>query len=174
MTDTSASRPADDQQAKEKWSAYPRTVLEFEGGPRLRIDLRKPMVAGDRAALAARGLRSPFGVFTAENPAGDNAEDQPTPEQERTRERTNQRREGRLERELIDRGVAFVRVDGVSPDGGYREHCLATLMPRGEAVALARRYQQLALFWYDGSDFWLLPGIADEEPVKLPAGGTHS
>ena len=97
MTETSASsaHPAPDD-VDEKWRAYPDTILEFEGDVPLRLDLRRRLSPDDRAALAARGLGEPFGVFTAENPAGQNAEDEPSPAAEAQRERTNERRARRL------------------------------------------------------------------------------
>ena len=109
-----------------------------------------------------------FGVLTAENPAGDNAEDAPTGREEERREERNERRTSRLERELEEREVRFLLVDGVSPDGEYRERCIAVPLPRDEAATLARRYAQLALFWFDGERFWLLPGLARKEPRPLP------
>ena len=41
-------------------------------------------------------------------------------------------------------------------------------MAREEAVALARRFGQLALFWYDGWAFWLLPALAEKTVQRLP------
>jgi hypothetical protein len=163
------SRSVDGRLVDEKWRAYPDTILEFEATPPLRIDLRQRLTGEARAALAALGLGGAFGVFTAENPAGENAEDEPTSHAERARERANQRREGKLERDLRERGVPYVRVDGVSPDGRYREHCVATLMSREDAVAFARRFGQLAIFWYDGWAFWLLPVLAEKTVQRLPA-----
>jgi hypothetical protein len=64
--------------------------------------------------------------------------------------------------------VPFVDVDGASPDGEYRERCVAAAMPRDEAARLAARFEQLALFWFDGTDFWLLPAEASEAPRRLP------
>ena len=157
-------RPVD-----EKWRAYRNTILEFEATPPLRIDLRERVTGDARAALARLGLGAAFGVFTAENPVGENAEDAPSAHAELAKERANERREGALERDLRDRGVAYVRVDGVSPDGRYREHCVATPMARDDAVALARRFGQLALFWYDGWAFWLLPALAEKSVQRLPA-----
>ena len=161
--DSSASAQTD-----EKWDAYPETLLEFCTTPALRIDLREPVRAEAGTALRALGLGAPFGVFTAENPAGANADDAPTERDQARREHRNEQRAESLEGELTARGIPFVRVDGVSPDGEYREHCVATLTSREEATALARRYAQLALFWFDGNAFWLLPGIATKPPRRLP------
>ena len=36
-------------------------------------------------------------------------------------------------------------------------------------VALGREYQQSAVFWYDGCDFWLLGAVVAAEPQRLPA-----
>jgi hypothetical protein len=166
--DVGPPQHVDEQQVEEKWRAYPNTILEFAGSPPLRLDLRERVTDDTRAALAALGLGAAFGVFTAENPAGENAEDAPTERAEERRERANDRRNSQLERELDARAVEYVPVDGVSPDGQYREHCIATLVARDEAVALARRYAQLALFWFDGESFWLLPALATKPAMRLP------
>jgi hypothetical protein len=156
------------EHADEKWGAYADTVLEFLGPPVLRIDLRDPVRDEGRAALAALGLERPFAVFTAENPDGANAEDAPAPAVEERKARENERRQSALERALVEAAIPFALVDGVAPDGSYREHCVAAVMPREAAAALAERLRQLALFWWDGGSFWLLPGKADEEPERLP------
>ena len=165
---TPPTSPPDPAQEDAKWEAYPRTVLEFRGPPLLRVDLREPLDEGARTALRERVGGAPFGVFTAENPAGEHAEDAPSEGEESRRERSNARRTSRLEEELTRDGVHFVQLDGVSPDGSYRERCVAALLAREEAWALARRFAQLALFWFDGRRFWLLPVIADKPPHPLP------
>jgi hypothetical protein len=35
-------------------------------------------------------------------------------------------------------------------------------------AALGRAYQQSAVFWYDGCDFWLLGVEVDAAPERLP------
>ena len=152
----------------DKWEQYPSTVLEFYDDARTRLDLRRRVGAAERAALERLGLDRPFAVFTAENPCGENVEDEPAPAAAAAQEARNERRTSRLEADLTSRGVPFVEVDGVSPDGQYRERCVAAAMPREEAAALASRFEQLALFWFDGSDFWLLPAEADRSPRRLP------
>ena len=81
--------PDDDKTADDKWAQYPCTILEFAPPDRLRIDLRRPLGAPERATLAALGLDRPFAVLTAENPMGENAEDEPTETQEAATERRN-------------------------------------------------------------------------------------
>jgi len=153
-----------------KYDAYTQTILEVHGAPDARIDLRRPIGPDDRAALASVGLDRPFGVLTAENPHGRNDEDAPTAAEAADRDAENDRRLAALVARLGEEHVPFVRVDGVAPDGGYRERCVAVLLPRDEAAALAERLDQLALFWFDGAAFWLLPAEADATPRRLPAG----
>ena len=152
-----------------KYDAYTNTVLELPTGD--RIDLRRPVGEADRAALRSAGLTGAFAVLTAENPNGENEEDAPTPTAAARREVANDRRHGALVEALRESAVPFVRVDGVAPDGSYRERCIAVPLPRADAVTLADRLDQLALFWFDGTAFWLLPAEADAEPRRLPAGG---
>jgi hypothetical protein len=152
-----------------KWDAYPNTILEFLGPTPLRIDLRLPVSAEIVDGLRRIGLDGPFGVFTAENPRGENVEDEESARQAEKREEVNDRRTTTLERLLTRSGTPFVLVDGLAPDGDYREHCVAVLTSRSEVVHMAKRFEQLALFWFDGSAFWLVPAEIDQTPRRLPA-----
>lgn len=154
----------------EKWRAYPHTILEFfdESGRTHRFDLRRRPEEADRRRLARLGLDGPFAVFTAQNPEGENAEDAASGSEAEARDRANDRRQSRLEGALRRAGIPYRRVDGVAPDGEYREECVAAIITRDAAVELAAELRQLALFWFDGHDFWLLPADADEQPVRLP------
>ena len=170
-SDSSASTPPsspDPATERSKWDAYGETVLEFRGPPLVSVDLRLPLAAPTRRALRALVGGATFAVFTAENPAGENVEDAPSEGEEERRDERNTRRRGRLEGELRSLGITHLPVDGVAPDGSYRERCAAALLPRQDAMALARRYEQLALFWFDGDRFWVLPGTAHEEPRPPP------
>ena len=158
----------EEQDPNAKWGAYGDTILRFEGPPLLTIDLRRRLDSRTREALRPLGLARPFAVLTAENPNGENPEDAPSGRIAEKREERNERRTSRLERELRRSGVEFAPVDGTAPDGSYRERCVAAVMPQGDAVRLARRLDQLALFWYDGSDFWLLPAETEATPERLP------
>jgi hypothetical protein len=158
---------AEQTEERERYAQYPNTILEFDGPAGPRIDLRRPLDAAQRDALAALGLGT-FGVFTAENPEGEHAEDEPSPAAEAERERENARRMQSLLDTLDREGTRYARVDGVAPDGDYREHCVAIAVARDRAVAMAERFDQLALFWFDGRDFWLLPAEADQEARRLP------
>ena len=155
----------------EKWKEYPNTVLEFPadaGGGVERIDLRRALSRGDHATLERLGLTQPFAVFTAQNPNGDHPDDAEAPAEERAREVANAVRESALEISLRQHGIPFRRVDGVAPDGSYRERCVAAVMSRDAAAATAAELDQLALFWFDGDAFWLLPAEAEAAPTRLP------
>ena len=168
---TASRSDVPDEQARlvdENWSQYPCTVLELIAPGAPRIDLRRPLGDRERAILREHGLDLPFAIFTAENPWGENAEDEPTPAAEDAAERRNSARRERLEEELRGADVRFVRCDGVAPDGDYREHGVAALLDKAAALATARRYRQLAIFWYDGRDFWLVGALADRPPMRLP------
>jgi hypothetical protein len=154
-------------QNDEKWDAYPETVLEFTD-PRARIDLRRPISDADRRELARRGLDRPFAVITAENPCGLNAEDAASEKQAEIREQRNRKRMADFVAILEREGIRFQPVDGASPDGTYREHSLAVLIDRDGAIRLARQLDQLAIFWFDGTDFWLVAAELSRRPEKLP------
>jgi hypothetical protein len=153
----------------EKWNAYPETILEFPG-PGARIDLRRPITDADRGELQRRGLHRPFAVITAENPCGLNAEDAESEKEAEIREEKNRKRMSDFAAILDRERVPHQRVDGVSPDGSYREHSLAVVIDHERAVQLARQLEQLAIFWFDGTDFWLVAAELSRAPEKLPRG----
>lgn len=143
----------------ERWGSYPETVLIFSGDPELFIDLREPVAPATRSALSALGLGEPFSILTAFNPRG---VDHPPHE--------NERRMEELEAELESSGDSFVRVDACSPD---KSHCECSVALKGDmkrALDIARRWEQIAIFWWDGSKFWIQGAITDghlELPVRL-------
>lgn len=151
---------------REKLAIYPNTVLEIIDGP--TIDLRKPLTAATRKALAKIGLAHPFAIITAENPCGEHVDDAGSVRTELKGETRNAMRVRLFEEQLAERHLEFRIVDGVSPDGSYRERGCAVVIPRADAVAMARELDQLAIFWYDGERFWLVPVAIDEQPQPLP------
>jgi hypothetical protein len=160
--------PDTESQTQDKWAQYPCTILEFAPPERLRIDLRRPLGAPERAILASLGLDRPFAVLTAENPMGENTEDEPTPVQQAESDQRNDARRGELEAELRKSGIEYQPCDGVAADGEYREHGVAVVLPREQAVMLARRFGQLAIFWFDGRSFSLVGAVARNPSEKLP------
>jgi hypothetical protein len=150
------------QQADPSWEAYPHTILEFHGAQTVRIDLRQSVTEADGAALSTIGLGQPFAVITAYNPAGKTAD-----------ESANRRRTEALRQRLSDRGGLIIPTQGVSPDGGHREPGFAVVLPREEAIAIATEFDQSAIFWWDGTKFWIHPALVSDSPRPLPeaAGG---
>ena len=150
-----------DREKAAAWAAYPQTVLEFHTEPRLRVDLRKAPGDDARRAISAIGWRE-MAVLTPANPCG-----VPRSAEE------NARRLASLERRLRAEGTPFLRVDGHAPDGSHREPCVAVALGREDAARLALELEQLALFRWDGTSFWLVgaagPYAGVEERLPIPA-----
>ena len=140
----------------ERWSNYPETVLIFSGSPEVFVDLREKVPPATRHAFAAIGLGEPFGIVTAFNPRGldDTSE-------------ANSRRMQELESELRRAGDQFVRVDACSPDKSHCECSVALKADMKRVIDIAKRWEQVAIFWWDGSTFWI-QGAITEGHVKLP------
>ena len=140
------------------WHNYPNTVLEFYFDGLFCIDLRQPLTDTQRLRLEETGLGSTFAVITASNPRG-----------HRTDSAENHLRNEALQAEVAASDTAFLRADGVSVDGTHRETGIAVALPQDQAHRLALRYEQSALFWFDGSDFWILPVLeTGAQPLRLP------
>lgn len=162
-----------DDDTTEKWAAYRGTVLELPGtpagAPALRIDLRERVPPALAERLRAHGMAPPVAIFTAENPGGEHAEDEGNARAAAREDATNLTRTVTLVEALRETGLPTVRIDGMAPDGSYRERCVGVPMSREDAAGLARRLAQLAFFWFDGERVWLVPGLADQEAEPLPA-----
>lgn len=123
----------------------------------MAVDLREEVPPATRTALIAMGLGDPFGIITAFNPRGMDLS-----------AGENSRRMGELEQELASAGDDFIRVDACSPDRSHCECSVAVKGPRERAVEVAKRWDQLAIFWWDGASFWLYGAIVDIKPLMLP------
>lgn len=139
------------------WPKYPETVLDFSTDPKLEIDLRQPVTPEAIARLRAIGLGDPFAIMTAHDPRG---EDLSAGE--------NERRRRELDDQLAASGYPFVHVDCCSPDRSHCECSVAVVMPQDAALALARRLEQVAIFWFDGERFWILGAIVSTDALMLP------
>ncbi len=139
------------------WPYYGDTVLELFDESPLRIDLRFPVPPAARESLLRGGLAGAFAVITAADPRG----------QVMTSD-ANRWYHEELRSLLADRGLAVVPAAGVSLDGEHREDGFAVSIDQAGAVEIARRFGQSALFWFDGSDFWLVPVLVHEVPTRLP------
>ena len=149
---TDKKKPVD-----ERWSSYPETVLYFEGETPVMVDLRVDVSSAARNGLRALGLDQQFAVLTAFNPRGVDIS-----------EEENQQRMAQLEAELASVGESFVQIDACSPDKSHCECSFAINVSRERAIDIAKRYEQVAIFWFDGSSFWLYGAIDPIEPLKLP------
>lgn len=143
---------------ENKWGSYPETLLVFPTEPEIVIDLRMEVSLAVRESLAAIGLDRPFGIVTAFNPRGD-----------ALRAEENTQRMKDLENELNVGGHQFTRVDGCSIERTHCERSVAAKMKREDVVALARKYEQLAIFWWDGEQFWIDGALIDgSEKLPIP------
>lgn len=139
------------------WHRYPDTVLHFRSARALRVDLREPVGQGTVAALESLGLVGPFAVLTAHDPRGRDEDAE-----------VNARRAAVLDERLRAVGAHFMHVDACSPDGSHCEDSVAARIEREQATTLAREFEQVALFWFDGEKFWIVGALAGGDPVMLP------
>lgn len=142
--------------AREEWGDFPSTHLHFVDPPASSIVVRAHVTADARAALAAHGLSGPFSVITAQDPMGRT----PSPE-------ANARLAAKLQAQVAALGVPFARVEACSPDRSHCEQSVAVVLARHEAVRLACEYDQLAIFWFDGDAFWIVPARSSKPAVRL-------
>ncbi len=138
------------------WGPYSDTVLEFPAAEGLRVDLRRPVAPPTAARLASLGPAPPWGWVTAANPG-------PV----RLRETDNRRRHRLLCAEVEACGAAWTPCRSSSIDGTHYED--GVVLPADVARRLARRWQQAAIFVWDGRHFWIEPALDPRPPQVLPA-----
>jgi hypothetical protein len=151
------SKRSNPDQHDPDWPRYPETILRFSLEPSLEVDLRESPSEEDLSRLRAAGFGVPFAVLTAFDPRG----------QDLSREE-NEKRMRDLRRRLEGLGYRFVDVDACSPDGQHCECSVAVIMEQGDAIALARELEQVAIFWFDGKHFWIMGAIVESDPLLLP------
>jgi hypothetical protein len=139
------------------WRLYETTVLRLGRSGRLRVDLARPLDGDSRIALTSLGVGTRFAIITAHNPGG------------RTLAAPrNLWRHFRLRAVLAARGVRTVPAIGESPDGSHRERGVAVAMDGDDAIAIARGFGQLAIYWFDGERLWLYGALEPRPPESLP------
>lgn len=148
---------ASPEQHDPDWSRYPETILRFSAEPPLSIDLRRVITEADIVGLRRIGLAQPFAVITAFDPRGKNLSGE-----------KNDQLARKLDATLRERHLEFTRVDACSPDGGHCECSVAVKVPKDAAVELGAEFEQVALFWFDGSQFWILGALLPTDPIMLP------
>lgn len=122
------------------------------------IDLRVPVPPATKKALAAIGLDEPFAILTSFNPRGVvlGAEE-------------NSLRLAELEAGLRSSGIEYLVMDACSPDKSHCECSVAIKIERQRALDIAIRWEQIAIFWWDGERFWIFGAISPiEPPLALP------
>jgi hypothetical protein len=139
------------------WPRYPETVLDFGTTPGIEIDLRRIPSDDAVAALKAAGLDQPFAILTAFDPRGENLS-----------RAENEKRKHELDERLRANGYRFVHVDCCSPDRSHCECSVAVIMPQDQAIDLARELEQVAIFWFDGSRFWIIGALVETDALMLP------
>ncbi len=145
-------RPTDDP----GWAAYADTILLVHGPSPAEVDLARPLGAKEHAVFHAAGLPGCFGLVTAENPRGrDVAPDE------------NAERRARFGAELAALGAQPVRVDGQSRDRRRAEIGVALSWPLAAVRDLARRWEQSAIYWFDGDAMWVIGALTASAPWRL-------
>lgn len=139
------------------WEFYTQTILRFSLREPLEIDLREPLTAQAIARLASVFQGQPFAVISPCNPRGIRLSDA-----------ENLSRVASLHLELARAGLEFLVVDGMSPDRMHCEPGVAILSPMEKAAELGVRVEQSAVFWCDGTQFWLVPALVGAEACRLP------
>lgn len=145
------------EQIDPDWARYAETVLSFSGDHTCEFDLREILPEGAFAEFRARGFQDTFAVLTAHDPYGRDL----TPGE-------NRDLQNRLESELASSKVHFVRVDACSVDRKHCECSVAINVPQTMAIQIAARYEQMAIFWFDGEAMWLLGAMVESDPIRLP------
>jgi hypothetical protein len=147
----------EDSSGDPSWRHYAHTILEIELDPPMRIDLRRAIAPSIAERLRRASPIGQVSVITPYNPRGRCLGDQ-----------ENERRLCILVSELEAKRLPFARADGVSPDGLHRECGVSLPIPVNDAVTLAIRFGQSALFWFDGSSMWLVPALLGGKRRLLP------
>lgn len=141
-----------------RWRQYATALLRIGAAPVLEVDLSLPLSRAQHDRLRELGLGRGFGVVTAANPAGRLATSE-----------ANRAAQEALRVQVARNGLVPVRADGYSRDERHYEPGFAVPFPRHECIALARRFRQLALYWYDGEAFSIVGAIMEAPDVRLPA-----
>jgi hypothetical protein len=128
------------------WDRFAETVLVFGGDEPVEVHVHAGVGPIAIARLMSHGLGGCFAVITPCNPLGVTLEG-----------RTNAERLTAFRAELDQLGIRSVEADGWSPDRTHVERGNACALSLTAAMALARRWQQLALFWFDGAEFAVIP-----------------
>ena len=121
------------------------------------LDLRKPVDAASRSCLKIMGFEQPFGVVSAQDPMG--VAQSPS---------VNSVLAASLQSDVAKLRVAQASLDACSPERSHCEHSMAIALDLPALIDLAYRYDQLAIFWFDGRAFWIVPVHSTKARLRLP------
>lgn len=144
--------PADDP----GWDTYAEAILVVHGRNLTEVDLAEPIGAAALASFLGAGLAGCFGIMTSDNPHG-----LPAPAEQ------NAERRLALAAELAGQGARPVRIDGVSRDRRHVEIGVALCWPLERVRKLACRWQQSAIYWFDGHAMWLVGALTVAPMTRL-------
>ncbi|MDR0786892.1 MAG: DUF3293 domain-containing protein [Gemmatimonadota bacterium] len=144
----------------EHRGTFSNTILEIFTDPgTVTVDLRT-RIDGETGRQLRKLFGGSFAIITAYNPHGEIR----TPAE-------NQRRAALLDQRVSSLKVSSWRADGRSPDFRHQECGWAIPLSHEEAQKLGRDFEQLAFFWFDDEDFWLVSlegeGFAERLPIGL-------
>jgi hypothetical protein len=150
LTDQLLAQYASTQLAFTRW--------EKDGVSKCTIDLRQAVGPTQVRWLRDLGLGKPFAVITACNPGGEALSEDENDELAAELKEV-------LEANEVDTSVSCT---GCSADMTHFEPGLAIVVEEPEAADVAEQFDQLAMFWFDGERFWIVPVTAGGKPVGLP------
>ncbi len=139
------------------WGQYPDTILTFSSAQGLVVDLRQAVTVELAASFRAIGLGISFGIVTACDPMGIYQEPA-----------VNRVRTDMLQKEIESTFLSHALVGACSVDGSHCEASFALAADLASITALATRYDQLGIFWFDGNSFWIIPARSTNAPLRLP------
>jgi uncharacterized protein DUF3293 len=142
------------------WGDFPDTVLHFRSLPALTLDLREKITTTDRETLGRIGFERSFGIISAEDPMGVT---QPAA--------VNAALAARLLQDVAQLDAMCADVDACSPDRSHCEQSVAIAIGLQSLTGLAYRYRQLAIFWFDGEAFSIVPVHSNKAMLRLPVRG---
>jgi hypothetical protein len=151
------SLPPSSSDAAGAWGSFPETLLHFRSSPQLTIDLRRAVDEEVRSGLRKIGFERSFGIVTAQNPMG--------VEQISV---VNDALAASLQQVTAGLGVKQVCIDACSPDESHCERSVAIELDERSLIDIAYTYEQLAIFWFDGEAFWIVPVYSGKERLRLP------
>lgn len=139
------------------WGPFPDTILRFCSVPPLIVDLRSEVSDSSRVGFRKLGFERTFGVVSAHDPMG-----------LRQQAAVNTGLGASLQADVAELSAAQSPVDACSPDGSHREASIAIALDLQPLIDLAKRYDQLAIFWFDGDAFWIVPARSTDWKLRLP------